>query len=243
MIIKTMTKNELTRIFDRDTDRLESFWWLKEKILSRQLRQDMRRNIVYRKTYDVRTKNADYKCVCIIGRGVRSVSYLMHVHENNEYIPITNTTCRVSEVLQAISVHTFRRISERYYHDTEFNLDKTIARYYSCPLMGLVLYANREDRRMVCATTGGIFLGTYDPDRYIMHVRTFVSNDMLKESQLEAVKKVVFILDSFPKKQAGSLKEAELIAHKNSVLCHNADFERVYEIYGEYFKEKKDAKK
>jgi hypothetical protein len=242
MITITMNKDELTRIFERDSSKLEAFWWSKEKVLARQWRKDMRRDIVYRKTYDVRTKNADYKCVCIVGKNIRSVSFLMHIPESNEYIPITNTTCRVSEALQAISIHTFRRISERYYHDEDFDLNKTISRYYSAPLMGLVLYINKEDCKMVCATTGGLFLGIYDPTKHIMHVKTFISNDMLKGSQIEAVKRVSFILDSFPKKQAGSLQEADIIARKNSMLCCKADLDKVYEIYGEYFKDKKNAK-
>lgn len=236
MITTTMTADEITRVFRGDMTRLNAFWHSKEKILSRQLRHDMRRNPIYCKTYDVSTRNADYKCICVVGRGLKASSYMMYVKESNEYIPLTDTTCRTSEILIAVNIHTFRRISERYYHDEAFDLDRTMARYYSHPIMFAQVYIDESETHVVFAATGGIFLGTYESKKHIVHIKTFVSTDMLKVSQKEAVKKICFMLDAFPSQQPGALKDADVIARRNIDIFNKIDFSEIWKIYGEYFK-------
>lgn len=96
------------------------------------------------------------------------------------------------------------------------------------------------------AINGGISLAIYDEKRDLMLMKTFVSVEMLKSSQIKAWKRVSNLLEQFDEfVEEGSVRYGysrreiqEQFSNEISML----ELDEINEIYGEHFKNRKNER-
>lgn len=184
MIVATMTEREITQILLNDIDRVKAFDVHKEKVLMRELRKS-RRDLVAQ-SYEYHTNNANYILVLRVHRnGYVSRLRFAFIEETLEYVsPITMGSVRG---LMSYSTHLLRRYAERVLHDTSLPI-KTILLKFTENFIASCIYS--DGKRFVSGCKDGICLGMFDEKRGFFVFKTFVSVDMLKESQFAAWNKV-----------------------------------------------------
>lgn len=93
------------------------------------------------------------------------------------------------------------------------------------------------------ATNGGISLAIYDEKRNLMLMKTFVSKEMLKSTQIEAFGQVAALIDRFDRfvedetDRKGNTTYDILLELSKEMSKLN--LEEVNEIYGKHFKTKR----
>ncbi len=184
MIVATMTSAEITQILLQDVDRVKAYDSHKEKLLMRELRKSRLETVA--QSYEYHTDNADYVIVIRINRkGYVSRLRFAFIQQTLEYVsPVTMGMMRG---IMSFSVHLLHRYAERALHDTSLPI-KTLILKFTRDFISSCLY--RDGNRFVSGCAQGICLGEFDGKRGILVYKTFVSLDMLKESQLAAWEKV-----------------------------------------------------
>lgn len=184
MIVATMTSSEITQLLLQDVDRVKAYDSHKEKLLMRELRKSHLESVA--QSYEYHTDNADYIIVLRINRkGYVSRLRFAYIQQTLEYV--SPVTLGLIKGIMSYSVHLLRRYAERVLHDKSLPI-KTILLKFTKDFIASCLY--RDGNRFVSGCAQGICLGEYDERRGILMFKTFVSLDMLKESQLAAWEKV-----------------------------------------------------
>lgn len=127
--------------------------------------------------------------------------------------------------------------------DTKFKKDKgKVMSYFFYDFMGAIGIYGDEDGKFVYAIDSGIMLGIFDFDRQILFIKTFVSLDMLKETQLRSFEKIKVNLDETRRRVMESRKsdDNEKVnfefdkAYKNLL---SVDATEARDIYATFFEE------
>lgn len=184
MIVATMTSKEIAQVFLMDIDRVKAFASHREKELARELRKSRKEMVV--QSYEYHTDNGDYILVLRLNKkGYVSRLRFAFIQETLEYVsPVTMGNVKG---MMSYSAHLFRRYAERVWHDKSLPM-KTVILKFTKDFIGSCIYY--DGKRMVSACEQGICLGEYDEKRDLIIFKTFVSLDLLKDSQLMAWNKV-----------------------------------------------------
>ena len=83
------------------------------------------------------------------------------------------------------------------------------------------MYADKT-KRVVYAIYGGIMLGKYDSEKKVIYMKTFVSLDMLKGSQIRSYGKIKRFID-YSRERIDGIKKS------NDCVKINAAFDNVFE--------------
>ena len=184
MIVSTMSSTEIFNLMDKDLDRIRAYVVHREKELTRELRKS-RRDMVSQ-AYDYHTPNADYVLVLrCLKNGYVSRLRFAFIKETLEYVTIG--TVGGCKGIVSYSVHLLRRFAERALHDTSLPMRKILLKFTQQDVSSCLYY---DDDFFVTACEQGICLGKFDKKREVILNRTFVSIDMLKESQMKAWEKI-----------------------------------------------------
>lgn len=231
MIVSTMTANEVFEVMERDTERLAAWASYREKELMRELRKSRRETVA--QSYDYHTDNADYVIILRCNRkGYISRLRFAFIQETLEYVTIATQGGRKGAL--SYSTHLLRRYAERVLHDTTLPIRKILLKLTQNDVTAC-LYA--DDDYYVSGSEMGICLGKYDNQRTILVYRTFVSIDMLKETQLSAWEKV----SDFVKKVAELKKRYGLYSHqcqaalKQCPMDMHLSIDEAQSIYASFF--------
>lgn len=194
MITATMTAQDIWISTYRDGERMRK----KADVIARKLTGEARKRRVNSvcKCVDYSHGSIEYK---IFVRGKRDTSWdwncYVYCSESNEYVRMAYSVEAVMYIsrlnTQALTPHFIRRISERLYHDSVFDTNRTLARFerdamVSKRQMLACLYRNESTGDIVYSLLDGIALGHADAAKGIITLKTFVSYDMLKDSQRRA---------------------------------------------------------
>lgn len=181
MITSTMTADEVLKVFDQDYDRIRAYLHHKQKTIRRELLKNRRESTM--RCYDYSTNNADYTLNVLINKkGDAYVNTFAYVKDSNEYLFMIKAFD--SPTIMSFSVHLFKRYAERELKNTELTMNEIINEFNKY-LIFVTVYSDDEGRR-VFAMRNGLLLGKYDKKRDMLVHKTYVSSDMLKESQYKA---------------------------------------------------------
>lgn len=184
MIVATMTSTEILNLMEKDLDRIRAYVVHREKELTRELRK-YRRDMVSQ-AYDYHTPNADYVLVLrCLKNGYVSRLRFAFIEESLEYVTIG--TVGGCKGIVSYSVHLLKRFAERALHDTSLPMRRILLKFTQQDVSSC-LYSDGDC--FVTACEQGICLGMFDKKRGVILNRTFVSIDMLKESQFQAWEKI-----------------------------------------------------
>lgn len=239
MLTGTMVATELQKIYNCDKERIFRFLERKEPELRRQLKKGFARKCS--KCYDYNTKNAEYKLsICVYSR--RSFIYVyMYIYETNEYVLVTAMTNKDDYACIVFTPHYIRRMGQRIYGDKEMGINKILAYFILHSNTSINIY--HHERNYVFATQGGISLAIYDDKRDLMVLKTFISVEMLKSTQIEAWNRVASLVEDFDRfveeKSVRNGNTNEYILHQLSFEISKLDLDEISNIYGEYFNKKK----
>lgn len=196
MITRCMTAADIAKIRIKDNERLRTFQVNKASELRRQLRRTGARKIST--CVDFKTPNAEYKVSFNVYGGENFFSGVFaYLREDNVYIAMS-TPVKDKEYYMAMSPHFFNRYAERHLKK-KMTISKAMS-YFFYDFMGAIGIYGDEEGRFVYAIDSGIMLGIFDFDRQILFIKTFVSLDMLKETQLRSFEKIKANLDEARKR-------------------------------------------
>lgn len=196
MITRCMTAADIAKIRIKDNERLRTFQVNKASELRRQLRRTGARKIST--CVDFKTPNAEYKVSFNVYGGENFFSgVFVYLREDNVYIAMS-TPVKDKEYYMAMSPHFFNRYAERHLKK-KMTISKAMS-YFFYDFMGAIGIYGDEEGRFVYAIDSGIMLGIFDFDRQILFIKTFVSLDMLKETQLRSFEKIKANLDEARKR-------------------------------------------
>lgn len=240
MLTGTMNATDLHKVYECDKERLFRFLHHKEAELRRQLKKGFSKKCA--KCYDYHTSNADYKLsICVYSR--RSIiDVYMYVKETNEYIVVTARANNDDDACLVFTPHYIRRMGERIYGDKEMEVNKILTYFILHSNTSINIY--HDDRNFVFAMQGGISLALLDKKRNVMVMKTFVSTEMLKSTQIEAWERVANIIEHFD-----TLTEDETgrngftsadVLYELSNEVSKLDLDEINKIYGEYFIKRKE---
>lgn len=184
MITSTMTAQEINYIFLKDESRLKAFISYKSKSLRRILIKNRKDRV--RQCYPYNTANAEYYLIATYMKdGHSTYGWYIYSKETNEFF----TRLRLGEIkgVVSFSMHLLKRFAERELKDRDIPIERILLKW-SDQLIGTVIYNNVNEFVEACST--GIILGKNDEKRDIMVHKTYVSLDMLKETQMTAWEKV-----------------------------------------------------
>lgn len=185
MITPFMTSEEISNQVDKDRERIDKFISYRFKEMERELRKGLIRRKIY-KIIDYKCGTNKYKIILYIENKFHTFSLLIHDTVTNELIDVTYSwsgqSCPVPYT--ARSIHFFRRYAERYLQDPDKNINDVILEYYKDYSCSIVMY--QKDDKLVYASRDGLALAVYDKKRQINHVVTFISLNLLKDSQFIA---------------------------------------------------------
>lgn len=122
----------------------------------------------------------------------------VYCEETNEWIDDTPA----DKGMSAYSTHFLRRYAERILGDKDIPIEKAMMLFIKRNIAQVNVYADGNDT--VYASDDGIALCKYDERRSLTIRKTFVSLDMLKETQSAAYDKIRHVLD----KQKGIILDA-----------------------------------
>ncbi len=243
MITASMTANEIRKVRNMDEPRINDFQMRKADELKREMKRQKVKSIS--KTYDFVTPNAEY-CIAInVKRGdIFASGVFVYIKETNEYIPMSRTSV-LHEDCFAMSVHFIKRYAERHLKK-EFPPKKILSKFFTSFIGAVRIHLDEKRNRAVFAVPEGLVLATYEMGKHIIHYRTFVSIDMLKDTQLKSYEKIrSFLLGSCGKivearnKGDDDLLEAAYVsAYKDAELLDTSEAKA---IYGSFF-EKGDGR-
>lgn len=234
-----MVASDLQKIYDGDRERIYRFLDHKEAELRRQLKKGLSKKCA--KCYDYKTSNADYKLsLCVYSR--RSIiDVYMYIKETNEYVIVTAKANQNDDACMVFTPHYIRRMGERVYGDKEMEVNKILTYFILHSNTSINIYHN--GRNYVFATQGGISLALYDEKRDLMVLKTFVSVEMLKSTQISAWERVAGLIESFDRfVEDESSRNGTTTADVLKQLSYEVsklDLEEINNIYGEHFNKKK----
>ena len=238
MLTGTMNAEDLHRIYDVDMLRIYNFLNHKENELRRQLKKGFSKKCA--KCYDYHTPNADYKlALCVYVR--RSIfDVYMYIKETNEYVVVTAKARQESSSCLVFTPHYIRRLSERMYGVEQTDVNKTLTKFIMDCNTSIYLY--NRGLQFVFALHNGISLAQYDKKRDLMLMKTFVSTDMLKDTQIAAWVRVADYVAKFDRlvEENGArygYTYADII-NKLSAEMVDINFDEITKIYGDYFNKK-----
>lgn len=185
MITDSMNAKDITSIRMKDDARLAGF---QRKKANELLRLMNKQKVKFISTcYDFKTPNAEYKISIWTSGGEIFYSGIFgYVRERNVYIPMTSLEFN-KDYYMAISPHFFNRYAERHLNKV-MSVPKAMSYFFRDFFCALVIYS--DDNRMVYAINDGIMLGICDNDKHIVYIKTFVSLEMLKDSQIKSYEKI-----------------------------------------------------
>lgn len=238
MLTGTMNAADLHKVYECDKERLFCFLHHKETDLRRQLKKGFSKKCA--KCYDYRTSNAEYKLsICAYSR--RSIiDVYMYIKETNEYIMVTARANLYDDACLVFTPHYIRRMGERIYGDKDMEVNKILTYFILHSNTSINIY--HDDRKYVFALQGGISLAQLDKKRNLMVMKTFVSTEMLKNTQIAAWERVASIIEHFD-----TLTEDEVgrngftsadVLYELSKEVSSLDLEEINNIYGDYFNKK-----
>lgn len=236
MLTGTMTAKDIRKVYESDKERIFRFLNHKENDLRRSLKKGFAKKCA--KCYDYKTDHADYKLsICVYSK--RSIiDVYMYILETNEYVVVTaeangsNTSCLV------FTPHYIRRMGELIYGDRDMDINKILTYFILHSNTSINIYHNEPN--YVFAINGGISLAIYDNKRDLMLMKTFVSVEMLKSSQIKAWKRVSNLIEQFDKfiedysDRYGYSRWQIQEQFRNEISM--LELEEINEIYGEHFK-------
>lgn len=187
MITASMTANEIRRVRNMDESRINNFQMRKADELKREMKRQNVKGIS--KAYDFSTPNADY-CIAIgVQRGdVFASGVFVYIQETNEYVPMSRTSA-LHEDCFAMSVHFINRYAERYLKK-RMPPKKVLAKFFTSFIGAVRIHIDEAKNRAVFAVPEGLILATYELGKHVIHYKTFVSLDMLKDTQLKSYGKI-----------------------------------------------------
>ena len=188
------------------------------------------------KYYDYHTDNADYIIVIHCNRaGKFGIIRFAYIKETNEYL----TKIQCVPGYNAISVHMLHRYAERVLNNKDLSIGETLLAFSKLN-MSIVIYY--DDTNFVAANERGLVLMKYDARRDIICMKTFVSLDLLKESQYSAWEKVCQILKSKQEFKSFTSQRKGLTREERLKSLINIDDEQVlskqeaFELYATFYK-------
>lgn len=165
----------------------------------------------------------------------------MYIKETNEYILVTAKASQNDDACMVFTPHYIRRMGERIYGDKEMEVNKILTYFILHSNTSINIY--HHDRNYVFATKGGISLAIFDERRNLMVLKTFVSVEMLKNTQIEAWNRVAGIIETFDKfvedESARNGTTTTDLLRQLSVEISKLDLDEINNIYGEHFNKKK----
>lgn len=181
MITSTMTANEILDVFDKDFDRVKAFMFHKQKAIRRELLKSRKK--LTTRSFEYKTDNAEYiLSIFCDKKGDAHMSTFAYVRDTNEYL------FKAAELgmrtVMSFSVHLLKRFAERELNNRELPMTE-ILREFNKQFFILQVYSDKQGRR-VFAMPNGLVLGKYDTKRDMLLHKTYVSTDMLTQSQYEA---------------------------------------------------------
>jgi len=211
MITDTMTKNEVTGQFRKDfSDGLQAFIdykgaeWLKvrKRLLPKQcgykiypFSMDRQKYLLtYFKSRDLMSVNS--MTIFAVVKGYSTLYYILN--------PSLEEMC-------AVTSHFLCRYAERT--GFPFSVQEALGRFSVENAYQKSIYWTED--RTVFACRQGLILAEWDKKRNFLVWKTFVSLDMLKDTQREAYEKIIVILDV--------MGEAYSKAHSNRELIFTSD--------------------
>lgn len=238
MITSRMNASEIAKIRIKDNERIKAFQVNKAAELRRQLKKTGAKRIST--CVDFKTPNAEYKVSFNVCSGDNFFSGVFaYLREDNVYIAMS-TPVKDKEYYMAMSPHFFNRYAERHLKK-KMTISKVMS-YFFYDFMGAIGIYGDEDGKFVYAIDSGIMLGIFDFDRQILFIKTFVSLDMLKETQLRSFEKIKANLDETKRRVMESRKsdDNEKVnfefdkAYKNLL---SVDVTEARDIYATFFEE------
>lgn len=238
MITSRMNASEIAKIRIKDNERIKAFQVNKAAELRRQLKKTGAKRIST--CVDFKTPNAEYKVSFNVYSGDNFFSGVFaYLREDNVYITMS-TPVKDKEYYMAMSPHFFNRYAERHLKK-KMTISKVMS-YFFYDFMGAIGIYGDEDGKFVYAIDSGIMLGIFDFDRQILFIKTFVSLDMLKETQLRSFEKIKANLDETRRRVMESRKsdDNEKVnfefdkAYKNLL---SVDATEARDIYATFFEE------
>lgn len=241
MITSTMNAQEISRMVDKDRDRIRKYLSYRYKEMERNMRKGFSNRAS--KIIDYSTPNNKYKIVLYVTGKFHTFSLLALNYESNEWLDVTfslNETEARSQYI-ATSVHFFNRYAERFLGADDMTLNEIILKYYQSMPTSIVLYC--DENRIVYASSNGLSLATYDEDKEIIHIVTYVSAEMLKYSQFSSWVKVWGVCDRMNQlfrreiDMNGAISP-ETIQYWGFTENEKLTIEEASEIYSKFFKNK-----
>lgn len=201
MITASMTANEMRKVRLMDESRINAFQLQKAEELKREMKRQKVKSMA--KVYEFTTPNADYFIVVSVKHGgIFAAGVFVYLSETNEYIPMTRKSSLHDDCF-AMSVHFIKRYAERHLKK-DMPPIKVLPKFFMSFIGAVRLYYDEKTRRIVFAVPEGLILATYDESKHIVHYKTFVSMDMLKESQYSSYEKI----SAFLKESCNRIVEA-----------------------------------
>ena len=234
MLTSSMKSSDLLRILSADHERIVRWGQYRIKEMRSELLRGMKDKIW--KYFDYHTDNADYIIVIHCNRaGKFGIIRFAYIKETNEYL----TKIQCVPGYNAISVHMLHRYAERVLNNKDLSIGETLLAFSKLN-MSIVIYY--DDTNFVAANERGLVLMKYDARRDIICMKTFVSLDMLKESQYSAWEKVCQILKSKQEFKSFTSQRKGLTREERLKSLINIDDEQVlskqeaFELYATFYK-------
>ena len=242
MITPFMTSEEISKQVDKDRERIGRFISYRFKDMERNLRKGLIRRKIYR-VIDYKCGTNNYKIILYIEDKHHTFSLMIHDNITNELIDVTYSWNVQDKPIPytARSVHFFKRYAERFLQEPDKDLNDVILEYYKDFNCAIVMY--QKDDKLVYASRDGLALAVYDERRNITHVITFISLNLLKDSQFIAWLKAQRASIKIDKLAEEELKTSGRLA-PDSTHFWQLDAEETFtlkeasELYDMYFKEK-----
>lgn len=217
MLVSSMNAEDISKVRVMDDSRLTAFQQMKARELLRELKKQKISSICT--CFDFKTPNAEYKMTFFIKSGDVYYSGIFgYMRESNVYVPMS--IVGDDGYYMALSPHFLNRYAERYLKK-RLSLGKSLANFFHNFVGAAVLYADKT-KRVVYAIYGGIMLGKYDSEKKVIYMKTFVSLDMLKGSQIRSYGKIKRFID-YSRERIDGIKKS------NDCVKINAAFDNVFE--------------
>lgn len=235
---------------------------------NRERLRDVASGVAWKLTKEARKRrvNGVWKCmdyshdgtkykIAVHGKRDTSWDWACYIYcaENNMYVRMAYSAMAMMCVkklnVQAFAPHFIRRVSERFYHDSIFDMNRTIARLerdiiVSKRLLFACLYYDESTEDVVYNFLGGIALGNIDSAKRITFFKTFVSYDMLKDSQRRAYDACTGLQTTMREKYGDDKKIGRrMCADKAFAFAVNKELDACKPIYAEFFKKIKANEK
>lgn len=177
--------------------------------------------------------NVDKTKYIIVGR----VTHKQMPFSINAFIPETNEYIKIlpdknPQILQAFSTHLLKRYAERALHNKDLPIYKIIRHMEDFDKFYVLAYYDETNKGVIYAVLSGFLFGTIDHEKGIIHLKTFVSKDMLHDNQTEIFNRLLVFMQDQQRKIIDALRTNRPVRECFS----NPDaFEDLYKIYEEYY--------